>query len=428
MTPTKQEVLAKSSDYWNPHKTQFWQSLGIDLVIGRREGYYIFDMDGRRFLDCHINGGTYSFGHRNPELVEVLQTSLIDGDTGNHHFPSAGRALLAEKLALMTPGDLRYSVFTTSGSEAVDVAIKTARNVTGKRKIVSIEKCFHGHTGYALEVGDGRFIDMFVAGGQPDRYQQVPFNDLIALEAVLAKGDVAAFILETIPATFGFLMPEPGYLQEVRRITEKHGVVYIADEVQTGLLRSGKVWCVETYGVVPDIIVTGKGFGGGLYPIAAAIISEPCAGWLKKDGFGHVSTYGGSELGCNVALRVLDICARPEVQNSVQHTAKYLRSGLNMIMKTYPDFFSGVRQNGLIMGLEFNHPRGAIHMMGELYKNGVWAIFSSYDLSILQFKPGIYWDKTICDEFLNLFSASLFEVQKTLEMDAEYGTYKRSKV
>ncbi len=307
MPLTKQDVIAKSIDYWNPHKTKLWQELGIDLVIGHREGYYIHDMDGQRYLDCHINGGTYSLGHRNPELIAALQNALTHEDAGNHHFPSPARALLAEKLALNTPGDLCYSVFTTSGSEAVDVAIKTARNITGKRKIISVEKCFHGHTGYALEVGDERFVQLFMAGDQPDRYQKVPFNDLIALETVLSKGDVAAFIVETIPATFGFLMPEPGYLQEVRRITEKYGVVYIADEVQTGLMRSGQLWCFENHNIVPDIVVTGKGFGGGLYPIAATIISEKCAGWLKEDGFGHVSTYGGSELGCRVALTVLDI-------------------------------------------------------------------------------------------------------------------------
>jgi len=424
MQLSKQDTIAKSRTYWNPYKTELWQSLGIDLVIGRREGYYLYDMDGRRFLDCHINGGTYSFGHRNPELVEALQRSLGEVDAGNHHFPSPGRALLAEKLASMTPGDLQYSVFTTSGSEAVDVAIKTARNATGKRKIVSVEKCFHGHTGYALEVGDSRFVDLFVAGGQPDRYEQVPFNDINALEAVLAKGDVAAFIVETVPATFGFLMPTEGYLQDVRRVTEKYGVVYIADEVQTGLLRSGQVWCVDTYGVVPDIIVTGKGFGGGLYPIAAAIISERYAGWLKKDGFGHVSTYGGSELGCNVALKVMDICARPEVQEGVRRTAQYLRTGLNTLQKTSSGFFSGVRQNGLIMGLEFNHPRGAIYVMRELYRHGVWAIFSSYDESVLQFKPGVYWDKELCDEFLDRFAVSLLAVQESLEAGAEDSPHK----
>ena len=378
MSFNKQEIIRKSIDYWNPHRTRFWQDRGIDLVIGKHEGYYLYDMDGRRLLDCHLNGGTYSFGHRNPELLEALQEGINTTDAGNHHFPSYGRALLAEKLARLTPGDLQYSVFTTSGSEAVDVAIKSARNVTGKRKIVSVEKCFHGHTGYALAVGDQRFLDLFHAGGQPDRYEQIPFNNLQALEAVLSKGDVAAFILETVLATFGFLMPQPGYLEEVRRLTEKYGVIYIADEVQTGLLRSGRLWCVDTYDVEPDMLITGKAFGGGLYPIAAVVIAKRHAGWLLHDGFGHVSTYGGSEIGCHVASRVLDICERREVQAGVRYIAEYLRAGLNGLMSDYSDVFIGVRQNGLIMGLEFNHPQGAMHLMKELYRNGVWAIFSSF--------------------------------------------------
>ena len=416
---SKQDVIRKSADYWNPSKTRFWQDWGIDLVVGRREGYYLFDMDGRRFLDCHINGGTYSFGHRNPDLLDALQEGLQSEDVGNHHFPTPGRALLAEKLAQLTPGDLQYSVFTTSGSEAVDVAIKSAHHLTGKSKVLSVEHAFHGHTGYALAAGDKRFLDLFNA--HSERFVQVPFNDVESLDRELKKGDVAAFIVETIPATYGFTMPDPGYLQEARRLTEKYGALYIADEVQTGLMRSGRMWGVDTYGVTPDMLVTGKGFGGGLYPIAATIIAKQHAGWLEEDGFGHVSTYGGSELGCRVASRVLDICSRPEVQSSVNYIAGYLRQGLNELMALHQGVFIGVRQNGLIMGLEFNHPLGAMHMMKELYSNGVWAIFSSFDESILQFKPGVLWGREHCDEFLDRLASSLAVVGRTLKQDREFG-------
>jgi len=420
----KQDIVRKSIDYWNPHKTRFWRDWGIDLVIGKREGYYLYDTDGRRLLDCHINGGTYSLGHRNPELMDALQESLRSEDVGNHHFPTPGRALLAEKLARLTPGDLQYSVYTTSGSEAVDVAIKSAHHLTGKKRIVSVEHAFHGHTGYALAVGDQRFLDLFNA--HSENFVQVPFNDTEALERELKKGDVAAFIVETIPATFGFIMPEPGYLKEVRRLTEKYGVLYIADEVQTGLLRSGRMWGVETYGVAPDMLITGKGFGGGLYPIAATVIAKQHAGWLENDGFGHVSTYGGSEIGCHVASRVLDICERPEVQSGVRYIAEYLRTGLNELMSEYSDVFIGVRQNGLIMGLEFNHPLGALHLMKELYKNGVWAIFSSFDESVLQFKPGVLWDKELCDEFLDRLADSLTTVCPKLRKDKDLGRRRNS--
>jgi putrescine aminotransferase len=423
MATSKQEIIEKSITYWNPDKTKFWQGWGIDLVIGRREGYYIYDMDGRRFLDCHINGGTYSFGHGNPELMEVLRQAMAGSlDVGNHHFPTEGRALLAEKLAKLSPGRLHYSVFTCSGSEAIDVAIKTARHATGRKKIVSVEHAYHGGSGLGVAVGDKRFSDLFGSESEmPDWYQQVPFNDAPALEKVLQAGDVAAFLVETIPATFGFLMPEPGYLSEVRRLTEKYGTLYIADEVQTGLMRSGEMWCVESYGVVPDIIVSGKGLGGGIYPIGAAIIDKRYAGWLHEDGFGHVSTYGGSELGCPVAMRVLDLCDRPEVRSNVAYISEFLRSGLNELIGMYPEFFTGVRQNALIMGLEFNHPEGALHIMKALYQNGIWAIFSAFDPSVLQFKPGLLWDRKLCNEFLDHLADCLPVVQEELKNDKNFG-------
>lgn len=423
MDISKQQIIDKSIKYWNPDKTKFWQDWGIDLVIGRREGYYLYDMDGRRLLDCHINGGTYSFGHRNPELLQALREAMEESlDVGNHHFPAQGRASLAEMLAGLSPGNLQYSVFTCSGSESIDVAIKTARHATGRKKIVSVEHAYHGASGLGVAVGDARFSTLFGSEGElPDWYQQVPFNDASALEEALKAGDTAAFLVETIPATFGFLMSEPGYFDEVRRITEKYGTLFIADEVQTGLMRSGKMWCIETYGVAPDIIVTGKGLGGGIYPIGATIIDERYAGWLHQDGFGHVSTYGGSELGCPVASRVLDLCARPEVKSNVRYISEYLRAGLNELMDIYPDFFTGVRQNALIMGLEFDHPEGALHMMKDLYRNGVWAIFSAFDPSVLQFKPGLLWDKKLCDEFLDRFADSLPVVRQSLINDRDFG-------
>src|SRR6185312_11581516 len=160
---------------------------------------------------------------------------------------------------------------------------------------------------------------------------------------------------------------------------ERYDALYIADEVQTGLMRCGEMWACMRYGVVPDIMVTGKGISGGMYPIACVLISEKCGGWLKQDGFGHISTMGGAELGCIVAMKTLEIVQRPEVRSMVNFIADFLRAGLDRIMAEYPDFFIGIRQHGVVMGLEFNHPQGAKPVMKHLYQNGVWAIFSTLD-------------------------------------------------
>lgn len=400
MSAEKQDFLERSKTFWNPGKTQSWQDMGIDLVIDAREGYYLYDMDGGRFLDVHLNGGTYNLGHRHPELVETLNRATQRFDMGNHHFPSLARTALAEALAACTPGDLQYTIYGSGGGEAIDIAIKTARNATKKRKIVSIIKAYHGHTGLAVKAGDQRFSEMFLSEDVDGEFVQVPFNDLGAMEDALKKRDVAAVLMETIPATYGFPMPETGYLPAVKALCERYGALYIADEVQTGLMRTGEMWGITRYGVEPDLLVTGKGISGGMYPIACTVVSEAHAGWLKEYGFGHMSTMGGAELGCLVALKVLEICQRPEVASTVRYIASYIRNGLNEIQALYPDFFVGIRQHGVIMGLEFGHPEGAKIVMKHLYGNGVWAIFSTLDPSVLQFKPGILMSQALSEDLL----------------------------
>src|SRR4051794_31358876 len=213
---SKEEVLEKSREYWNPGKTDFWVETGVPLVIDRREEYFIYDMSGKRLLDVHLNGGTYNLGHRNPEVSAAIAQAMAHFDIGNHHFPAVTRAALAEALVKTAPPGLTKVVFGSGGGEAIDIALKTARHATKRRTIVSIVKAYHGHTGLAVATGDDRFSKMFLSD-RPDEFVQVPFNDVSAMEAALTGRDVAAVIMETIPATYGFPLPDPGYLEQVKR-------------------------------------------------------------------------------------------------------------------------------------------------------------------------------------------------------------------
>lgn len=255
---SKADLLARSQEFWNPDKTAFWTSSGVDLVLDERAGYLIWDMDGRRLIDAHLNGGTYNLGHRNPEVIAAVVDGLQRFDIGNHHFPSLARTALAEVLVQTAPSLLRKVAYGSGGGEAVDIALKSARHATGRRTIVSTVKAYHGHTGLAVATGDDRFSRLFLAD-RPDEFVQVPFNDLDAMERALSGHDVAAVIMETIPATFGFPLPEPGYLEHVKQLCEAHDTLYIADEVQTGLMRTGELWGITKHGIDPDILVTGKG-------------------------------------------------------------------------------------------------------------------------------------------------------------------------
>jgi acetylornithine/succinyldiaminopimelate/putrescine aminotransferase len=396
---SKGEMLAKSKQFWNPGKTQFWIDSGVPLVIDRREDYFIYDLDGKRLIDVHLNGGTYNLGHRNPEVTAAVTAALQRFDIGNHHFPSLARTALAEALVTTAPPGLTKVMYGSGGGEAIDLALKTARHATKKRKIVSVAKAYHGHTGLAVATGDERFASMFLTD-QPEEFPHVPFNDLPAMEEALRNGDVAAVIMETIPATYGFPLPAPGYLAGVKRLCERYGALYIADEVQTGLMRTGELWAITKHGVHPDILVSGKGISGGIYPISVVLASEAASGWLTEDGFGHMSTFGGAEPGCVAALKTLEISCRPEVRSMVHYIADLIGRGLERIQDRYPDWLTGIRQDGLVIGLEFADPHGARFVMRRLYEFGVWAIFSTLDPRVLQYKPGILLTPALGEELL----------------------------
>lgn len=401
----KRHVLQLNHEYLVPNRVQSWLGAGIPLVIGKREGYRIWDVDGAELQDFHLNGGTYNLGHRHPALLEAMREALETLDVGNHHFPSEARGVLAEKLARLTPGDLHYSVFTPSGSEANDVAIKTARHVTGRRKIVTFEMGFHGASGLSGAAGEPANARFFNSDF-PDDFVRVPFNDIDALEAALKENDAAALLAEPLPATFGFPVPDAAYFPEVRRLCDKAGTLLIADEVQTGLGRSGSLWAIEALGAQPDMLITGKGLAGGLYPIGCVVMTRAAGDWLTRNGWGYVSTFGGAEIGCHVASRVLDLTIAPETKAAVADNAEYMRQGLESLRDRYP-YLCDIRQLGVIFGLGFADAAGGMKMARTLYQHGLWAMFAGFDRRYLQFKVGLLVDRPFCDEALGKLEAAL---------------------
>jgi putrescine aminotransferase len=407
------EVLSLAERYLCPDRVRTLRSLGADLVIGRREAYRLWDVDGRELLDLHLNGGTYNLGHRHPQLVATLREALDTLDIGNHHFPSPERARLAERLVGLTPG-MRYAVFGSGGGEAVDLAIKSARRATGRRTVVSVSGAYHGHTGLALAAGDERAAAAFLSAGAEGEFVHVPFNDAAAVQHACADSDVAAVLVETVPATIGFPPPEAGYLARLRQICDRHGTALLVDEVQTGLGRTGTLWAYESHGIVADAVITAKGLSGGLYPIAATLLNDRLGAWLEDDGWGHISTFGGSELGCRVADAVLDITTDPSTTANVAALGDQFGEGLVELANRYPEWLVEVRQTGLVMGLRFAHPHGGMLMTGALMQAGVWAIYAGFDTSALQVKPGLLLDEDDAALALARFDAACRQVSSAV--------------
>jgi acetylornithine/succinyldiaminopimelate/putrescine aminotransferase len=180
----------------------------------------------------------------------------------------------------------------------------------------------------------------------------------------------------------------------------------IADEVQTGLGRSGKMWAIEALGARPDMLVTGKGLAGGLYPVGCVVMTKQVGMWLQENGWGYVSTFGGSEIGCRITARALDITTAQGTQDLVNDNAAYMRAGLDSLQDRYP-YLTDIRQLGVIFGLGFNHEMGGMLMARALFGHGLWAMFAGFDRRYLQFKLGLLVDRAYCDEALEKLEEAL---------------------
>jgi len=381
----KLNAIDKYKKFISSEKVNFFKKYGMDFVMGNRKGSYIHDLDAKKeLINLHCNGGVFNLGHRNTEIIDVLIKSLENLDIGNHHLLSRERAELAAMLSDLMPGDLNYTVFGVSGGEAIDLALKVARGYTNRTNIISAKGGYHGHTGLALAAGDAKYREPFKSS--IPGFRQVPFNDLEALKDVADK-NTAAIILETIPATLGIKIPDKKYIQDVRRLCDEYKIMLIMDEVQTGLGRTGKLWAFEYFDIIPDIVVLGKGLSGGIYPISATVIREPLESVFHKDPFIHISTFGGSELGCLVAKRVLEISSSSNFLNNVNIIAEQFNQGFEKLMDNHKGFLIRLRQMGLMMGIEMKDELCGPVLTKTAYDHGLLMVYANNDQSVCQCLP-----------------------------------------
>jgi putrescine aminotransferase len=379
-------------------KVKFFQSIGIDFVLGDREGLFLTDLSGEKQLyDCHCNGGVFNLGHRNPEVIHSLIESLKELDIGNHHLISEQRATLATRLAELAPGDLSYTVFGVGGGEAVDLAIKIARGYTGRDTIISAKGAYHGHTGFALATGDEKYRAPF--GPTAPGFLQTPFNDFHALQENV-DDNTAAIILETIPATYGIAVPDEDYLPQVRKLCDERGALLIVDEIQTGLGRTGKLWGIEHFDVEPDIMVIGKGLSGGIYPMAATCFRAALETVFHEDPFIHISTFGGAEVGCPVALKVLELSSDPAFLAHVNEVAAVFKEGFSTLKEKHPEILVQLRQLGLMMGIEMVNEYCGPFFSKAAYDAGFLSVYANNDTRVAQFLPPLTIESSQAEELL----------------------------
>jgi len=411
LTLEKSAIVDDFGRYVSSGKKEFFTKFGLDFVPAKREGCFLHDMNGKRYLNCHCNGGVFNLGHRNQKIVEATQRACEEWDIGNHHLMSAPRAALGKRLAELLPGDVNRSVFGVSGGESIDLAIKLARGFTRRPGIISARGGFHGHTGFALAAGDDQFKAPFEP--MPPGFSQVEFGDLKSLEKPISD-TTAAVMFETIPATLGIKIPAADYFQGVKSLCDRHGALLIIDEVQTGLGRTGKVWGFEHFSVMPDIVVIGKGLSGGVYPVSATCYSDRLDSFLQANPFIHISTCGGSEIGCFTGLAVLEETTRPGFLDHVQEMAEFYAHRFALLQAQFAGLLTEVRQKGLMIGLKFPHEKIAMGVCKLMYDNGVFVVYSGNDTTVVQFLPPLIINPTEAELTIRALENSLLLISKML--------------
>lgn len=386
---SRDETAAAFASHVNRGKVRALEAIGVEIVVGEREGPRFQDAyTGRWYWNCHCNGGVFNMGHRHPGVVAAVREGLDHVDAGNHHLVSGWRARLAEQLAESTGGRLPFAVFTPSGTESVDLALRLARAITGRPKVIAALGAYHGLSGFALAASDPRWFEPF--GFAPSGFAHVPFNEIDAMRREI-DSETAAVILETIPATLGFPAPRPGYLREVAEAARAAGALLVLDEVQTGLGRTGTNWYFEQQEVEPDMLITGKGLGGGVYPVSAVLLRGELEAFFDSNPFAYVSSFGGAEIGCVAASAVMDEISRPGFLARVEEMgARFEQALAGMPFE--------LRRFGLTMGLKFDAEQGGVLAAKQLIDSGVFAVFAEHDHSVTQFKPPLIVSESEVDE------------------------------
>nr|WP_121995332.1 MULTISPECIES: aspartate aminotransferase family protein [unclassified Ochrobactrum] len=413
----------------NPGQLHFMKLLGFHKVkIERAEGMYYYDQDGRPILDFFGGFGSLAFGHNHPRILEARRQFQ---EEMRHEiaiaFMSQYATALAYDIAACSPGDLDMVFLGSSGSEAMEAAIKVAERAAGpeKPKIVYAENSFHGKTKGVLSVTDGglyrgefKLVDNTV---------RVPFGDIAAVEnAFRSDPEIGVIVLETVQGGGGIIQADAEFWQKLRRLCDQHGVIWVADEVQCGLGRTGKFYAFEHYGVIPDVTALAKSLGGGKTAMAAMIarrgIYMKAYGTPKTAMIHAMATFGGIGEACITSIEALNVLYDEHLIDNAADVGDYLLERLRELQSRYPALVKDVRGQGMMVGLEFhdfsqtmpNVLRPVLGMLDEKLKgslpgfigshllrdHGVLVAFTEYNRNVIRLEPPLICGREHVDAFI----------------------------
>lgn len=390
------------------------KSVSDDSTIVEWEdgGMYFTDTHGVRYLDCLGGFGIYMLGHRHPKVLAAVQKQLTRYALHSQEMLDPLRGYLSQLVAEITPGDLQHSYMVNSGTEAVEMALKLARLATGKEWIIAMRQGFHGKTmGSLSATGRGYYRKPYLP--LVPGFTHVDFGDAQQVEDrirnLTAVGEtVAAVITEPIQGEGGVNVPPDDFLPRLREICDRYEVLLIADEIQTGMGRTGKLFGVDHWGVTPDIMTLAKAFGGGVAPIGCMVAKKKLWARMEENPFllGS-STFGGNPLCCAAAIAAIHVTLTEDIPGQATRKGERLREGAQALSERYPGVLTAVRGKGLLIGLEFASGEMGYRVAKELFRHHILVSGTLNNARVVRLEPPAIISDEQIEEVLHALGGSL---------------------
>jgi len=355
MSRKQNDAFAGYAATINAAHVKYLRGIGADVIEAKVEGPYVFDDKGKRYIDGFCAAGIHNLGRRPQAMIDALSEAVAATDQGNFPMISREKAALAQALAEFVPGNLECSQFSVMRGECFDFACKLARGFTQKKTLVGVAGSWFGQTGFPLTLSEAPLKDKFAP--LLPATKMLPWGDTDAVAREI-NADTAMVAVEPIQAESGARVVDADYLKALRRRCDQTGALLVFDETQSGLGRSGHRFAYEHAGVTPDVLIIGEALGGGVFPIAATIFTQRINEFMNSHPLIHLSTFGGSDIGCRVATRALSLYRETSPWDNAATMGDKLKTGIEKIAKKHKVIRS-VSGAGLLLALNLGAKKRA---------------------------------------------------------------------
>ena len=379
-------------------------------------GWMLRDLLGREYIDCLGGYGIFSAGINHPTIVKAVRDQMTRMALNSQELLEPWRAGLARLLAAITPGDLGCCFFINNGTDAIEGAIKLARLYTRRNTFVSTLGGFHGKSMGSLSLmGKASFREPFAGGLQDVRF--APYGDADELEKLLAICETvgtpaAAVVVEPVQGEAGGVVPPDDYLPRVRELCTRFGTLFIADEIQTGMGRTGRLWGVDHTGVVPDIMCLGKAIGGGVMPLSTFISTPKIWEVMIPNPIIHSTTFGGNPIACAAGIAAISVTLEEDLPGQAAAKGEFLLKALAALRGRYPQVLRGAQGRGLLIGMEFPTDEIGFACAAALFKRGVLVAGTYAKARTIRIEPALGIPMETLQEVLNRLEDSFKEIAK----------------